>query len=298
MYNKKDVGKRIKEIRIKNGKTQAQFGEIFSASKGNVAMWEKGATLPNVDRLNKISDFANITVNELLFGKKYTIETIKELYEENFEELQKLIFELVYDFVERYYDTEDEIFYKLELKDIYYFKNLFERLILQEEFNDTEKDEFKKKDKATIKIIDVFTNLILKDIKEVSIDNYDSRKEYIETLAYYLSHKETFSEELFEYLMFICERISKNNSETLKIMLLKQVNDLVSKVNDTVFDYDNESNNDSYYKIFNKITTNNYLVSKDSLVKTISNNEYREIIKQLNQLAHTIDNISDKGDIY
>ncbi|MCD8795311.1 helix-turn-helix domain-containing protein [Mammaliicoccus sciuri] len=298
MYNKKDVGKRIKEIRMKNGKTQAQFGEIFSASKGNVAMWEKGATLPNVDRLNKISDFANITVNELLLGKEYTLETIKELYDENFEELQKLIFELVNDFVKRYYDTEDKIFYELELKDIYYFKELFERLIYHEEFNISEKDEFKKKDKATINIVGVFTNIILKDIKEVSIDSYDSRKEYVETIAYYLSYKESFSEQLFEYLIFICERISKNSPDTLKMMLLKQVNDLVSKVNDTVFDYDNESNNDSYYKIFNKITNNNYLVSKDSLVKTITNDEYREIIKQLNQLSYTIDNISDKGDTY
>lgn len=298
MYNKKDVGKRIKEIRMKNGKTQEQFGEFFSASKGNVAMWEKGATLPNVERLNKICDFANISMNELLFGKKYTIETIKELYSKNFDELQKLIFELISDFINRYDDTDDEVFYYLDNNDVTYFKRLFDRLVLQEEFKINEKDEYKKHSKATTKIIKVFTNLILKDIKEIDPPKYDSRNEFIKSLANYLSRKYSYSEDLFEYLIFICERVSKNNSETLKFMLLKQVNDLVSKVNDTVFDYDNESNNDSYYKIFNKITTNNYLVNKDSLVKTISDNEYRDIINQLNQLSYTIENIDNRGDIY
>ncbi|UXR76766.1 MULTISPECIES: helix-turn-helix transcriptional regulator [unclassified Staphylococcus] len=68
MYDKKEIGKRIREIRMSLGKTQEQFGDLFSASKGNVAMWEKGATLPNKKRLLEISQKANITLDELLFG--------------------------------------------------------------------------------------------------------------------------------------------------------------------------------------------------------------------------------------
>ncbi|GGI39157.1 helix-turn-helix domain-containing protein [Mammaliicoccus stepanovicii] len=68
MYDKKLVGERIKNIRLQSGKTQEIFGEIFSASKGNVAMWEKGKTLPNAERLKKISEFGNISVDQLLYG--------------------------------------------------------------------------------------------------------------------------------------------------------------------------------------------------------------------------------------
>ena len=68
MYDKKSVGERIKSIRINNGKTQEQFGELFSASKGNVATWEKGLSLPNKERLKLISELGNITIDELLCG--------------------------------------------------------------------------------------------------------------------------------------------------------------------------------------------------------------------------------------
>ena len=40
-YNKEEVGKRIKSIRQQKGLTQESFGELFGASKGNVATWEK-----------------------------------------------------------------------------------------------------------------------------------------------------------------------------------------------------------------------------------------------------------------
>lgn len=77
MYDKKSVGERIKNIRRKNGKTQEQFGDIFSASKGNVATWEKGLSLPNSERLKKISEYAGISVNELLYNQKDNDESLK-----------------------------------------------------------------------------------------------------------------------------------------------------------------------------------------------------------------------------
>ncbi|MDW4079560.1 helix-turn-helix transcriptional regulator [Staphylococcus saprophyticus] len=90
MYDKKLVGERIKNIRLQSGKTQEAFGEIFSASKGNVAMWEKGKSLPNAERLKEISKFGNISVNQLLYGdflmllEKITREKIDEILQDNF----------------------------------------------------------------------------------------------------------------------------------------------------------------------------------------------------------------------
>ena len=82
--NKKEVGSRIKQIRLRQGLTLAAFGEQFCARKGNVqqwesgkhlppaksiiSRWEKGAMLPNSSRLERVAELGNITVNELLYG--------------------------------------------------------------------------------------------------------------------------------------------------------------------------------------------------------------------------------------
>lgn len=66
--NKKLVGKRIQAIRFNINYTLEEFGGLFNASKSNVCGWEKGNSLPNKKRLNKIAQLANITVNELLYG--------------------------------------------------------------------------------------------------------------------------------------------------------------------------------------------------------------------------------------
>lgn len=67
-YDKKSIGQRIKKIRLDKGMTQEEFGKFFGASKGNVATWEKGSSIPNADRLKMISKFGDITVNYLLYG--------------------------------------------------------------------------------------------------------------------------------------------------------------------------------------------------------------------------------------
>lgn len=86
MYDKKEIGKRIKKIRTDHGKTQEKFGELFSASKGNVATWEKGLSLPNNERLKMISEYAGISVNELLYNRK---DNSKELNLKIFNEMLK-----------------------------------------------------------------------------------------------------------------------------------------------------------------------------------------------------------------
>ena len=288
MYDKKIVGERIKNIRLQSGKTQESFGTEFGASKGNVAMWEKGATLPNVERLNKISEFAGISVNELLFGKKYTFDLLKKLYQEDVSKLETIIYENVKDFIVRYNDIEDSIYFNLDIKKVSYFKRLYGRLILNEEKNINEKLSDQKTNDV---LINRFTKMILKDISEVDINHYDSRDEYIKDLANYLSYDNDYYEHFFDYLIFICERISKNYEESLKFMLNNQVGQLISKINDTLYDFDSDENSEDFYKIYNKITSNNLLVNKKSLVNSISFDEYKEIILQLNYVMSLIENI-------
>lgn len=66
--DKKLVGLRIKQFRINKGYTLLEFGEFFGAGKSNVQGWEKGLSLPNKDRLVKISKLMGVSVNELLYG--------------------------------------------------------------------------------------------------------------------------------------------------------------------------------------------------------------------------------------
>lgn len=108
--NKKLVGKRIQAIRLEKGLTLKQFGEMLgkiklkneieassnvqnTVNKSNVLRWEQGISLPNKERLNKIAQLANITVNELLYGNnEYDIEDLEQrLLEIPIEEKVELI---------------------------------------------------------------------------------------------------------------------------------------------------------------------------------------------------------------
>lgn len=81
------VGFRIKNIRQTNGLTLEQFGKLFGASKGNVSLWEKGSSLPSNERIKKIAEYGNMSVEELLYGEKTIsnseLELIKKLTKEN-----------------------------------------------------------------------------------------------------------------------------------------------------------------------------------------------------------------------
>ncbi|MEB6292245.1 helix-turn-helix domain-containing protein [Mammaliicoccus sciuri] len=61
-----DLGKKIKNIRLQNGLTQEEFGDRFLGTKSLVSKWESGRNRPNPERLRKIANFANNTVEELL----------------------------------------------------------------------------------------------------------------------------------------------------------------------------------------------------------------------------------------
>lgn len=68
--DKKDVGARIRAIRLGSGMTLREFGQLFGASKGSAQGWEVGRNTPNPERIKKIAEFANISVQDLLHGMK------------------------------------------------------------------------------------------------------------------------------------------------------------------------------------------------------------------------------------
>lgn len=66
-----EIGTRIKAIRINLGLTMEEFGNKFDpvANKSLVSKWESGKSLPNNERLKRISELGNVTMTYLLEGK-------------------------------------------------------------------------------------------------------------------------------------------------------------------------------------------------------------------------------------
>lgn len=71
MDSSKSIGSRIKAIRVNKGLTMEDFGKLFNppANKSLVSKWESGKSLPNNERLKKISEIGNVSMMFLLKGE-------------------------------------------------------------------------------------------------------------------------------------------------------------------------------------------------------------------------------------
>ena len=85
--NKKEVGERIKRIRLEMGYTQKEFVKAVtgvSKSPGTVVNWENGYNLPDAKHSSEIAFQGQMSVDELLHGKReFTIEPIHLFNQKN-----------------------------------------------------------------------------------------------------------------------------------------------------------------------------------------------------------------------
>lgn len=81
---KREVGSRIRAIRKARGESQTEFAQKINATLPAVSNWETGKNIPNNERLKKISDLSGFTVEQILYGEKYSynIEIYDYLKEE------------------------------------------------------------------------------------------------------------------------------------------------------------------------------------------------------------------------
>jgi len=77
------IGKFIAELRKEQKLTQEQFGEKIGVTNKTVSRWENGNYLPPADILLTISQLFNVSVNEILCGKRLSTEEYKEAAERN-----------------------------------------------------------------------------------------------------------------------------------------------------------------------------------------------------------------------
>lgn len=106
-YNKKDIGQKIKIIRLKKGMTLEEFGKLFDTSKGIISRWENGISTPTPERLKKIAELGGVSVAYITGISDYPID-------------EKQIEKLVYSTINDLLSSDCEILLK---KAIQYFTN-------------------------------------------------------------------------------------------------------------------------------------------------------------------------------
>lgn len=77
------TGKFIAELRKEKGLTQEQFGEQLGVTNKTVSRWETGVYLPPADILIMMSELFDVSINELLTGKRLSAEDYRYAAEEN-----------------------------------------------------------------------------------------------------------------------------------------------------------------------------------------------------------------------
>lgn len=77
------IGKFIAELRKEQELTQEQFGDKVGVTNKTVSRWETGKYLPPADVLLSISEMFNVSINEILSGRRLTNEEYKQAAENN-----------------------------------------------------------------------------------------------------------------------------------------------------------------------------------------------------------------------
>lgn len=87
--NKKQVGNRIKGIRLLKNETMEEMANAIGSNKSNVSRWERGLNVPNEATLERIAEHGNTSVEELLYGssvRNYVINLLSNDEEYNYDD--------------------------------------------------------------------------------------------------------------------------------------------------------------------------------------------------------------------
>ena len=78
MINAKETGRFIAECRRKKGMTQQELGDRLHVTNRAVSKWENGRSFPDVNLLEDLCRELDISVGDLLAGKKLEPEQYQE----------------------------------------------------------------------------------------------------------------------------------------------------------------------------------------------------------------------------
>ena len=77
------IGKFIAELRKEHRFTQEQLGDKIGVTNKTISRWETGVYLPPADALLMMSELFDVSINEILSGKKLSNAEYREAAEEN-----------------------------------------------------------------------------------------------------------------------------------------------------------------------------------------------------------------------
>ena len=64
------IGQFIKELRIEKGLSQNKLSEQIHITRQAISNWENGKALPESDMLKILSSFFEVTIDDILSGKR------------------------------------------------------------------------------------------------------------------------------------------------------------------------------------------------------------------------------------
>lgn len=81
--NQENIGKFIAELRKENNMTQQQLADKLGVTDRAVSNWENGRRLPDISLLKELSEIYDITIDEIIYGKRIEEEEKIEILEKN-----------------------------------------------------------------------------------------------------------------------------------------------------------------------------------------------------------------------
>lgn len=72
------LGERLKQMRLNKGLTQSAIADSMNIKRSTYSLYESGKREPNIDTLQKIANFHNISIDELLTNEEHMILTIND----------------------------------------------------------------------------------------------------------------------------------------------------------------------------------------------------------------------------
>ncbi|QTL97910.1 helix-turn-helix domain-containing protein [Iocasia frigidifontis] len=86
------LGKRICKLRKKNGLKQEDLGKKLKVVKSTISLYENDVNIPDINKIKKLAEIFEVSLEYLLFGKKQSdlINKLRNLTENN-SELENLL---------------------------------------------------------------------------------------------------------------------------------------------------------------------------------------------------------------
>ena len=80
LINAKEIGARIRTLRLKRNKTQSYFADIVYITPSYLSLIEEGKRMPNIEVLVQIAKVTDVSLDYLIYGKDEQPTTIHNTF--------------------------------------------------------------------------------------------------------------------------------------------------------------------------------------------------------------------------